>query len=724
FQDASGNNHHASRNNLNDTDVVPDSPTNNFCTLNPVSQSATANWTLSEGNLHGAAAATGQGWQSTRGTMGVTSGKWYWEVEFDAGTMTEILAGVMNQNGVPHATNDFQSGQGVYMFYNHVGGEVRNNGVYTTNDYGTLSAGDILGVALNMDDKQISFYKNGSAIVTNFDMTTRPTGNDGPMVPAIASDGYSVVIKINFGQDSANVSSANSDENGFGTFEYAVPNGFLCLCSQNLPDPSIGPQGNSIAADHFGITLYSGTLSSSGVVNITHGLDFTPDWIWHTGRSHNGQNILRDSTRDPNFVLRSEGTSAQENKTTNGDMTFLATSTTFSTNYTDGLNENGKTYLAWCWKAGGATPTKTYKVRVVATDQGNRYQFRNSTDSATFNQSQVTLNLQEGGTYTFDVSHSTVDGHPMKFSTTSNGSHGGGTTYSTGVVYKLDGVAVSETDYVNNFNSATSRTVAITVAASAPTLYYFCHYHSAMGGQINTNSTFGSTNFDGTLLSVVSANTDAKFSIVQYTGNLSSSGTASVGHGLSSRPSAIIYKSLNVAGADSGDWAVWHDNLTGDNYKVEFDAGAESNITGNGDMASLFTTTTFGTSYTVGMNVTSNDYIAYVFSDVDQYLKCGRFEGNSNSNGTFVFCGFRPKLIIIKGIDQSSDWAFYDDQRLGYNVDNNIKRAATSGKEQTDNDIDILSNGFKLRRNSPNFNQSSLVFIAIAHQALKFVNAR
>ena len=86
------------------------------------------------------------------------------------------------------------------------------------------------------------------------------------------------------------------------------------------------------------------------------------------------------------------------------------------------------------------------------------------------------------------MSDSSVDGHPLKLSTTSNGSHGGGSTYSTNVTYLLDGTSVSEANYYNttNFNAASSRILKIVVASGAPTLYYFCHYHSGMGGQLNT----------------------------------------------------------------------------------------------------------------------------------------------------------------------------------------------------------------------------------------------
>ena len=393
---------------------------------------------------------------------------------------------------------------------------------------------------------------------------------------------------------------------------------------------------------------------------------------------------------------------------------------TVKTSGSTGTNGNDDTYVAWNWKAGGTTPTKTYKV-VVVSDSGNKYRFRNSADSATFAQSAVTLDLQELGTYTFDLSDSSVDGHPMKFSTTSNGSHGGGSTYSTGVVYKLDGVTKTESEYVSGFNSATTRQIIITVASSAPVLYYFCHYHSAMGGQINTNTTHGSTNFDGNILSVSNANTTSGFSIITYTGGGSAGDT--IGHGLNSAPEQVWFKRRD----SSGNWMNYIKAM-GNNGYMNLDRGNAKDTGGspvnNTDPSS--TVITLGSFQSLNGN--TNTYVAYAFAPVEGYSKFGSYTGNGSSDGVFIYLGFRPAFIITKQTNATGNWIIMDSVRSSTNVGGHWLYADGSFTEDTGSSryYDFVSNGFKLRNGGTGQNDSgdTYIYIAFAEQPFRYANAR
>ncbi len=116
----------------------------------------------------------------------------------------------------------------------------------------------------------------------------------------------------------------------------------------------------------------------------------------------------------------------------------------------------------------------TYTVTVVSTGGGNKY-FINGVQ-------QATVYLDDSGSFTFDQSAASNDGHPLLLSSTSDGSHNSGSRYDTGVVYTGDGSNVSVTDYINNFDSYSSRSITITTSGSTPNLFYYCNYHSGMGG--------------------------------------------------------------------------------------------------------------------------------------------------------------------------------------------------------------------------------------------------
>ena len=425
---------------------------------------------------------------------------------------------------------------------------------------------------------------------------------------------------MNFGQDSsfagAKTAQGNKDASGIGDFYYSVPSGAKALCSKNLPDPTI-----LLPNKHFETLIYTGNSTNNRSIT---GLEFKPDWLWFKKRdgSSNMSHYLVRSLRaytdsgsgngNNGAFISGTNTDEAEGETSDGGFeSFDSNGFTLGKGSNDANsdsayqrnNANGGGYVVWAWDA-GETDSATYTVKVVS-DSGNKYRFND------FGSSAVTLDLAEGGTYTFDQSDSSMSSHPMQLSTTANGTHGGGSAYSTGVTYQLDGATVTASAFISGFSSASSRKLIITVAASAPTLYYYCYYHSGMGGQANTNSTTGSSNFDGTTQAVVKANPTAGFSMIQYTGNGTNSST--VGHGLGVTPDAVIVKRRN--GSD-GSW-IFESPHSYNGYGMYLDSTNGSNTAGS-DTTSRSATTlvTFVNSSDTNrrVNINGETYVMYVFA--------------------------------------------------------------------------------------------------------------
>ena len=240
--------------------------------------------------------------------------------------------------------------------------------------------------------------------------------------------------------------------------------------------------------------------------------------------------------------------------------------------------------------------------------------------------------------------------------------------------------------------------------------------HTGLNGSSDTYAAWnwlangsGSANTDGSISSTVSASTTSGFSIVKYTGNLTSG--ANIGHGLGVKPAMIIIKNLDA----TESWLCYHTSL-----------GATKHIKLNvteaaGTATSRFNDTEPTTSlFTVGndpqTNGNSNDMIAYCFAEKKGFSKFGSYTGNGNADGTFVYTGFKPAWIMYKNASGTSDWYIQDIKRRTFNVNNVRLEANNSDAEVTgaSDSIDILSNGFKLRHSSSSFNISGNNYIYMA----------
>jgi hypothetical protein len=232
--DTSGNDLHLTPNNLAATDITTDTPTNNFATLNPLDSGSGS--TFSEGNL----ATNTDDNKNDIATMGFQNGKWYWETKC-AGSG---IVGVSHES-IMHLNNSNQNDDvGSVAFSTYHGTIFHNTNSDTTppND----RDGQIIGCAVDMDNDKIYWHVDGTYISTtggqqdpsgtNGITIKTGTTSDGFYFPKLSSGTTSQTMETNFGNPSFSISSGNSDANGYGNFEYAVPSGYYALCTKNLAE--------------------------------------------------------------------------------------------------------------------------------------------------------------------------------------------------------------------------------------------------------------------------------------------------------------------------------------------------------------------------------------------------------------------------------------------------------------------------------------------------------
>jgi hypothetical protein len=345
-KDYSGNGNNWTPNNISVTagvtyDSMVDSPTvsaasSNYCVMNPTIAASTGVGTITNGNLQCVTPTSGA--SNNYGTVGMMSGKWYWEITPTSISTNNSIVMIGINNNTQSAT-EFYSQSGGYAYRGS--GEKWNNG--SSSSYGSaLSVNDVIGVAFDADARTLEFYRNGTSMGTAY--SSIPAGD---FFPAICDTGTTVTwtAVANFGQR---------------PFSYTPPTGFVALNTQNLPTPTISNGANYMAA-----TLYTGngypTSGTQTITNTVNGISLQPDFVWIKRRDAAASHTLTDSVRGVNSQLFSNQTAAQETNTdavtalnSNGFSLGTGTSGTYPS-----VNSNGGTYVGWQWKANGTAVTNT-----------------------------------------------------------------------------------------------------------------------------------------------------------------------------------------------------------------------------------------------------------------------------------------------------------------------------------------------------------------------------
>jgi hypothetical protein len=256
-KDVSGNNNDFTSSGLATTDQMLDTPTDNFCTWNPLKTNSSA--TLSDGNLN----YTASGAYRTTSTFAVNSGKWYAEFTISAASGLQAW-GVVDIAQV--SLSDAYIGQRSYEW--GIDGLARtwNNGSNAAN-YPDFSASDVIGIALDMDNGKVWFRDNDGTFLSGGD----PAAGTTPDFSGLSGD---ICFAAQFTGGNVTINCGQS------AYTNAPPTGFNALSTANLPTPSI-----TDGSAHFQPTIYTGDGSSSHEINQNGNSTFEPSMVWIKRRS-------------------------------------------------------------------------------------------------------------------------------------------------------------------------------------------------------------------------------------------------------------------------------------------------------------------------------------------------------------------------------------------------------------------------------------------------------
>ena len=265
----------------------------------------------------------------------------------------------------------------------------------------------------------------------------------------------------------------------------------------------------------------------------------------------------------------------------------------------------------------------------------------------------------------------------------------GTNTYLTS--FNSDGFSMNATDNEVNGNSNT----------------YVAWQWKAGGGSRTTFTESGNNPGGGRQV-----NTTAGYSIIDYVGT---GGNGTIAHGLGAIPKLVFVK--NRDGGTNDSWFTHWTGLLGDNKVLYWNStdGAATNASAFNSTAPTSTNITVGTNSAT--NTDGDNYIMYAFTDIKGYSDFGTYEGNGDADGPFIYTGFKPAFIMLKSVDSAQVWSIRDSGREPTNPAKLAIYANETGVESdhTNNSVDLLSNGFKLRNPySENVNNETFTYMAWA----------
>lgn len=361
----------------------------NFATWNGAVKPSYTNFehgnTKSDGNTATDAAGANS-------SIGVGSGKWYAEFYLTVNTTYPILG--LSPGSSAGDNRPFNPNSGYLRIVGYKPGASTkledNSSIFTPASFGTVTlnqtnvlagaTGDIIGMALDVDNKKLWLSKNGTFMnsgdpAAGSNQQISWTANPPEIFFNCVTYTGGRAVHGNWGQDStfagAVSAGGNTDGNGYGDFKYSVPTGFLALCSANLSvSDDIDPAGDDGETENptkqFNAVAYTGNGSTQSI-----NVGFQPDFLWFKNRGTANSWVMFDSTRGTTKTLNSNSSHAESTGAYTNLDSFTSTGFDLDGGGTGDVNQSSASLLAYCWRANGGTTASNTNGSITSTVQAN-----------------------------------------------------------------------------------------------------------------------------------------------------------------------------------------------------------------------------------------------------------------------------------------------------------------------------------------------------------------
>ena len=688
-----------------------------------------------------------------------STGKYYFEVKFLGYTSANTLMVGLYTNGYAAGWQNTRS----RSYYANSGKKYK--GTTATNYGATFTTGDTIGVAVNGDDDEVTFYKNGTSQGLAF------SGNEG-------DSSFGIQLSTGLYPCTAEIRFTSSE------WQYSAPSGFTewTAAKTAYDNGDITSSGGGFVFDNIdsivsvnsnaGFSIVEATAPSSGVFPVPHGLSSALDFYFIKRLDSTGGWIVYSRDTGANKYILLNDNQPAVTDTNFWDNTH-ATSTVFTLNAGQSI-VGGAKFIAYCFHSvtgyqkfgtytgstDGVTITTGFKPdfilikctsnvehwAILDTRRGNFKVIKPNENDA---ESDSTLNtftvsstgfsfpsqsiadamLNENGyDYLYWAVAKNVPSNTTlanSFKTVTYTGTGNSGLAVTGVGFRPDLIWIKNRDLVRdhnlsdsvqgplkeitpNLNEAVENRSIISFDSDGFTLDNASgNYNASSSNYVAWCWKAGNTwqsNVDGTIQSVVNVNTANGFSIVKWNSTSSSSDT--IGHGLSSKPTIVLYKKLSA----TGSWFLYTDLI---------DGSWDELVLNSSDAASDFAGT-YATSTTF-KSVTSSsgaEWITYCWHSVSGFSSMGTYTGNGSTTGPTVTTGFQPDFLLVKdATNNSTNWRIVDSVRGVDATDGSGLFPNLNIAEQTDGTqhaVEFQSNGFQIRNATSGWNNNNATHIYMA----------